>query len=576
MAKTTRTEDNESEKLSRRGVIKAGTTFTAVALLPTAISCSVFEAQDAGNETSEGNANSQNPTDTGVATDQLAFAEDSRAGRALEIRNTAATTQSQLAEPVHQKNSDETERADYSGNFSKTLPHNELAEVLPAAYEALVAAIDSGQMEQFNQIPSGGVRKLVNPRGANCFAMSGADPHKLTMPAVHGLASARQASEAAEVYWMALARDTPFSLWSEDAVTNAAILDLNTFTDFTAPKENAAITANTLFRGLTPGDLAGPYISQFLLQNIPYGSSAIGQTPSAPTPVDFMIDTAEFVNIQNGAQPTAQTAFGSPRHLTTPRDLAEYVHSDYSYQAYLNAALILLGWENSLKPNPYSNATREDPFISFGGPDVLDLVARAAVVGLRPAWFHKWNVHRKLRPEAFGARLHNEVTNLKSYGLNAEILNSTAVADTFSKNGTYLISQAYPEGSPTHPSYPAGHASVAGACVTVLKAYFDENFAIPQSVTVDGNGTYTTYEASQLTAGGELNKLASNIALGRNFAGVHWRADGDDGLKLGESAALHLLQDHLRELNTPNAEFSLTKFDGTNVSITPDEIRTTT
>jgi membrane-associated phospholipid phosphatase len=30
-------------------------------------------------------------------------------------------------------------------------------------------------------------------------------------------------------------------------------------------------------------------------------------------------------------------------------------------------------------------------------------------------------------------------------------------------------------GCPLHPSYPSGHATVAGACSVMLKAFFDEN-----------------------------------------------------------------------------------------------------
>src|SRR5881392_3665762 len=41
--------------------------------------------------------------------------------------------------------------------------------------------------------------------------------------------------------------------------------------------------------------------------------------------------------------------------------------------------------------------------------------------------------------------------------------------------GNALLPMAFPEGSPTHPSYGAGHATVAGACVTILKAWFDES-----------------------------------------------------------------------------------------------------
>jgi hypothetical protein len=41
---------------------------------------------------------------------------------------------------------------------------------------------------------------------------------------------------------------------------------------------------------------------------------------------------------------------------------------------------------------------------------------------------------------------------------------------------------------PTHPVYGAGHATVAGACVTLLKAFFDENAPIknPKRVSADG------------------------------------------------------------------------------------------
>ena len=38
---------------------------------------------------------------------------------------------------------------------------------------------------------------------------------------------------------------------------------------------------------------------------------------------------------------------------------------------------------------------------------------------------------------------------------------------------TYYLDCLYPEGSPTHPSYPAGHACVAGATITVIKAMLD-------------------------------------------------------------------------------------------------------
>jgi hypothetical protein len=39
-----------------------------------------------------------------------------------------------------------------------------------------------------------------------------------------------------------------------------------------------------------------------------------------------------------------------------------------------------------------------------------------------------------------------------------------------------------------HPSYAQGHGTVAGACVTILKAFFDGTFVIPDPVTPSTDG----------------------------------------------------------------------------------------
>jgi hypothetical protein len=72
----------------------------------------------------------------------------------------------------------------------------------------------------------------------------------------------------------------------------------------------------------------------------------------------------------------------------------------------------------------------------------------------------------------------------------------------------------------------------------------------------------------KLTLGGELNKLAANIAIGRNMAGVHWRSDYTQSLRLGEAIAIGILKEQkitYREMST--TQFKFTRFDGTTVSI---------
>jgi hypothetical protein len=67
--------------------------------------------------------------------------------------------------------------------------------------------------------------------------------------------------------------------------------------------------------------------------------------------------------------------------------------------------------------------------------------------------------------------------------------------------------------------------------------------------------------------GGELNKLAANLALGRDIAGVHWRSDGIEGLKLGEAVTIELLTDLRTTYSEDFGGFSLIKFAGTSVTI---------
>ena len=180
----------------------------------------------------------------------------------------------------------------------------------------------------------------------------------------------------------------------------------------------------------------------------------------------------------------------------------------------------------------------------------------------------KWLIHRRLRPEAFGGRVHNHLTHQGQYPIHTELFNSTALEAVARTSGSYLLPMAYPEGSPTHPSYPAGHAAIAGACVTVLKAFFNEAFVIPNPVVANADGlSLTLYKGSNLTVGGELNKLGANISLARNTAGVHWRSDGIEGLKLGETVALGILTD-LRATSPEHfAGLTLTKFDGLTVTV---------
>jgi hypothetical protein len=479
--------------------------------------------------------------------------------------------------PAHPDNNEEQDYP-YIANFSKGLPHNDLGEVDASAYQSMLNALSSGRKADFENIPLGGARPLRNPQSGLAFDLEGPDSHHMAIRLAPRIDGPENSSEMAELYWMALARDVNFTNYGSDPLIASAAADMSRFSDFRGPKQSGQVTPATLFRGDTPGDLAGPVISQFLLKDIPYGALVVNQRQrTVNAGLDFMTDYASWLSIQRGNNPTASVALDPTlRYIRNGRDLAEYVHVDALYEAYLNACLILLGdaYEGGGAPfdpgNPYASLTRTDAFGTFGGPHILSLVTEVATRALKGIWFQKWYVHRRLRPEAFGGRVHNHLRGAATYPINSEILNSQAVQGVFSRYGTYLLPQAYPEGSPLHPSYGAGHATVAGACVTILKAWFDESSIIQNPVVPNEDGTqlvpYTGPDAGSLTVGGELNKIAANIAFGRNFAGIHWRTDYSESLKLGEAIAIGILEEQKATYNE-GGSFTLTKFDGTTITI---------
>ena len=495
----------------------------------------------------------------------------SRREEAFQIRQEAALFQKKLPLPGHPCNGDEELYPNKIANFSKSLPHDQLGEVNLSAYNDMIRALSTGNPDDFEFIPLGGVTKLSSPQTAFAFEQVGADIHHLTMIPPPAFSSAWKASEMAELYWLALTRDIPFAEYNTDPLTLAAASELSNLSDFRGPKVNGMVTPGTLFRGNTPGDLTGPYISQFLWKDIPYGATTIVQryrTTAAGD--DYMTSYQDWLNTQNGFPSATANQFDpTPRYLRNGRDLGEWNHRDFTYQGYLGACLILLSYGSpALDPgNPYLRSATQTGRSTFGGPYILDMVARATRSADMAAWYQKWLVHRKLRPEELGGRVHNVLTGAADYPLNQELLDSQAVAEVYSKFGTYLLPQAYAEGCPTHSSYPAAHAVVAGAGATMLKAFFKESFTIPNPVVANADGlSLLPYSGPSLTVGGELNKLAANTGLGRNAAGAHYRSDGE-GLKLGESIAIGILQDYRNTYNENFGGFSLTKFDGTTIVI---------
>ncbi len=470
----------------------------------------------------------------------------------------------------HVDNGDDALYPNKIGSHTKALPHNQLGEVDPDAYATLTLARETRNPALFDEIKLGLGRKLTSPQAGLAMDLEGPDSHHVTMPPAPRFASAEAAGEAVELYWMALARDVNFSDYGSNPIIARAAQELSALSDFRGPRAGGQVTPDTIFRLDIAGDLTGPWLSQFLIQDFYFGANFFSQRMRTVNPgIDYMTRYSDWLAVQNGADPSANIQYDpTPRYIRNLRDLAEWAHIDALYQGYLQACLILLGQGTRLDPGlPLYNSKTQAGFAQCGGPHILSFVTEVATRALKAVWYQKWFVHHRLRPEEYGGRVHNHLTGAASYPLHPDILRSRAVAETFQKCGTYLLPQAFAEGSPTHSSYGSGHATVAGACVTVLKAFFDETDTIKNPVVPNADGTaLVPYQGPPLTVLGELNKVARNVAFGRNAAGIHWRTDALEGMKLGEAVVIGILEEQKLTYND-NVEMSLTKFDGTKITI---------
>ena len=506
----------------------------------------------------------------GVAEPSTRRASNERAERAYQVRLRAAEEQRAAPASGHVPNGDEQSLPRRIACFTKCLPHDGLGNVDAKAYDFLLAAIRSGEDEAFEKIPLGGYRKLANPQAAYAFDLVGCDASQLALATPPRFDSAEMASEMVELYWQALLRDVPFAEYETHPTAAAACEDLSKLSALKSPRQAGKVTPATLFRGDTRGDLAGPYLSQFLLRPVPYLPLWVEQKVRTVLPgLDYLTDYQPWLAVQNGALSEVNRFVPEPLYIRNGRDLGEYVHRDFAYQPYLAAGLMLLKWAIPVDGgNPYKHSRTQEGFATFGPQYVLTRLATAAQLALQAAWYTKWVVHRRLRPEELGGRVHNQLLGKAEVPLHRELLESGVVARLGDRGHGWLLPQAYPEGSPSHPSYPAAHAVVAGACVTVLKAFFDETHIVPEPAVATPDGrSLAPWKGEPLRVGGELDKLASNIALGRDFAGVHWRSDSINGLELGELVALDLLRERRLLPTETFTGFSLRRFDGKRVTV---------
>jgi hypothetical protein len=440
-------------------------------------------------------------------------------------------------------NGDDARYADryYEGSYAKGLPHDDRGRVEPAAYRTYLAALRGVALEALGRLASPPLFGLVAAVRDLAYEYEGDDATQFAVAAPAPLASETTAREMVEDYWMARARDVPFARFAEDATIAAASAEL-------------ATSPAHVFRA-SGSALAGPYISQFLYLDLV-------RDPAPPSPHialfavprrDYLTTRDSLIQMQrHPAEPPAERD-SRPRYIFTLRALADYV-SRYS-EVIGNTASILALLPDEAKQSYF------DPI------EMTALAARAQAIAGSAVYFQKFMVHRRVRPEMYGL-LVDRVHAGEALPIHSSVLHSAAVEATQRANGNALLPQVYPYGCPQHPSYPAAHAIISSANITIFKAFINDDMRFPQVVASndDGSALVAQHETS-LSLGGELDKLASNYAFGRCAAGVHFRADCVAGLRLGEAAALSVLRDRVRAAPLRHGPFVVRTFDGTRLRI---------
>src|SRR5712692_9180641 len=534
-----------------------------------------------------------------------------RRNDSYQVRHQAAIDEKNLGTFPHPTNGDEELYSNRIGNFHKTLPHDTTTgEVDQAAYDALLNALSTGNFADFEAIPrkTGANGRLANPLGGLAFNMDGPDSGAIPIgPVPPPIASA---GAAVELYWEAYLRDVPFTDYNTgNAIVMQACAELSSLTDFQGPKIGGVVTPQSLFRYPYAGCLDGPMVSQFMYRN--FNVDGIPVTPmmttqlrviiwnpdgtfnSFGTGMDWMTAFTEWLAVQDGfanPAPNIVTADGL-RFIRSVRDLGSLANADNLNSTYIRAGN-LAGGLGGVANGPYRTSVRQSGFSTVGGGGFLSSLLGNVHKGERHSWFTKWQLHRHLRPEAYGGLADRTMRNVTTYNLDSQLLNSQILQligaynqhlnnVKFGSNETaFLLPQMARGGSPSHPSASAGHSITAGACVTVLKYWFADatipqtnaqGAVIPKKPNRDGTAL-TDYiygvDGAPLTVHGELNKLCHNLSEGRNMIGFHYRVSDDySGNQQGEATAIRLLTEAKATYPEPAFTITFNQFDGTPVTI---------
>lgn len=375
--------------------------------------------------------------------------------------------------------------------------------------------------------------------------------------------SALLGRELAEVYWAARLRDVSFSDYAHHDLVDMAYKDLSDFNLYTDEYQSSRPFDAPWSDG------KGFYVSAFLLADIPAWPEQKKQLyPSLPKGQDFGTTGPEWEQIQSGdifaLKPTELR--GPSGYLTNGRRLATLVYQDHPSQVYQQVALQLYQMKFRVfeRRGIWGHQERYKPFVFGGLPDLLHRISDCCKLALDASWLAKWGRFFYPRPEEVSFWTINSEVEDSLWSTKEALMKLELFRD---HERLPLLSQAYPEGAPVHPSYPAAHAVVAGAAVTVIKAFLRSSPSyLPNSIANWDDIGYPSNGLDELEVTKELDKLAWNMSFGRCFAGVHFRSDCTSGIFLGEKIAIFYLE-QIKKTFPDQVQLKVKRFDGSEILV---------
>ena len=285
-------------------------------------------------------------------------------------------------------NGDDALYPDKGGTFTKGLPHDSFGRVDPTAYATFKTALASGKFSDFENIIMGGTRTLNGPEGGMAFDLERPDNVQFGQPQVPPappIAGDQTATELLEHYWASLLRDVAFTDYGSSALAAMAAAELSGLPTYLGPRNShGQVTTNLLFRGNFPGEILGPYVSQFLVMPTSFGAQPLTQQMASYLPnIDYMANFNDWLTVQNGNYTGLENQIDPQlRYRRLGRDLAAFTHVDVLYQAYFVAFLVLASINAPLNPgNPYIRSKCQNGFGTLGAPDFAALPGRSCRQG---------------------------------------------------------------------------------------------------------------------------------------------------------------------------------------------------